>query len=143
MKQREALNDLTLDILSLSKKKNRKLIVILMISVAFNIILSLSIIDMKTSPVQCADETILMGVVMGKKPSPHIETRKKLKDIYEVKTFEDLLERCVLTEEEKYILRQHYLHGKSFVAISLDMGYSEDTIKHKHQKILKKIKRLL
>ena len=69
MKQREALNDLTLDILSLSKKKNRRLIVILMISVAFNIILSLSVIDMKMTPVQCADETILMGVVMGKKPS--------------------------------------------------------------------------
>lgn len=143
MEQREALNLLILDILQLNKKRNKILTVALMVSIAFNIILSCIVFDMKIAPVEYVNETIIMGAVMTKKPSEHIATRQKLKDIYEVKTFEDLLERCVLTEDEKYILRQHYLHGKSFVAISIDMGYSEDTIKHKHQKILKKIQRLL
>lgn len=143
MKQREALNNLTLDLIKLNKKKNRRLTAILMVSLALNIVLACMVFDMKTEPVEYADETIIISAVMTKKPSEHIATRQKLKDIYEVKTFEELLERCILTEDEKYILRQHYLHGKSFVAISMDMGYSEDTIKHKHQKILKRIQRLL
>lgn len=143
MKQREALNNLTLDLIKLNKKKNRRLTAIMMVSLALNIVLACMVFDMKTEPVEYTDETIIVSAVMTKKPSEHIATRQKLKNIYEVKTFEELLERCILTEDEKYILRQHYLHGKSFVAISMDMGYSEDTIKHKHQKILKKIQRLL
>jgi DNA-directed RNA polymerase specialized sigma24 family protein len=143
MKQREALNNLTLDLIKLNKKKNRRLTAVLMVSLALNIVLACMVLDMRTEPVEYADETIIVSAVMTKKPSEHIATRQKLKNIYEVKTFEELLERCILTEDEKYILRQHYLHGKSFVAISMDMGYSEDTIKHKHQKILKKIQRLL
>lgn len=143
MKQREALNALAFDILQLSKRQNKRLTIALVVSLIINVFFLCMLFDAKTDEVQMANKTIIMGAVMAKKPSEHIATRQKLKDIYEVKTFEDLLERCVLTEDEKYILRQHYLHGKSFVAISIDMGYSEDTIKHKHQKILKKIKKLL
>lgn len=143
MRQREALNDLAFDILQLSKRKNKKLIIALVISLIINVFFLCMLFDIKTNGVQVVEETIIAGAVIAKKPSEHIVTRQKLKNIYEVKTFEDLLERCVLTDDEKYILRQHYLHGKSFVAISLDMNYSEDAIKHKHQKILKKIKRLL
>lgn len=143
MNQIEALNALALDIVRLCKRRNKRLTIALMVSLTINIVLSCAVFDLKTEPVELVNDTIVIGAVMTKKPSEHIETRQKLKDIYEVKTFEDLLERCVLTDEEKYILRQHYLHGKTFVSISMDLGYSEDWVKHKHQKILKKINKLL
>ena len=75
--------------------------------------------------------------------SEHIATKHKLKNIAEVSTFEALLQRCILTDEERYILRQHYLHGRSFQSIAMELSYSEDWIKHKHQKMLIKLKQLL
>ena len=68
MKQREALNLLILDILQLNKKRNKILAVALMVSIAFNIILSCIVFDMKIAPVEYVNETIIMGAVMTKKP---------------------------------------------------------------------------
>lgn len=75
--------------------------------------------------------------------SEHIATKHKLKDIADVSTFEALITTCILTDEERYILRQHYLKGRSFQSIALEMNFSEDWIKHKHQRILAKLKQLL
>lgn len=143
MNQQEALTSLASDILKMQKKKSRKLAVALMVSLLFNVALSFAVFDMKANLSPCIDDAVVIGAMTAKKPSEHITTRQKLRDIAEVKTFDELLNRCVLTEEERQLMREHYLNGKSFVSISMDIGYSEDWVKHRHQKILKKIQKLL
>lgn len=39
--------------------------------------------------------------------SEHIDTRRKIQDISSVKTFEELLENCILTDEDKMLMRLH------------------------------------
>lgn len=143
MGQQEALNNLAMDIIHLANRRNKKLTIILMVSLLFNMVLTCMLFDVKTDMTTCMGDTAVIGAVVAKKPSEHIATRQKLRDIAEVKTFDDLLERCILTDEDRQLMREHYLNGKSLVAISMDMGYSEDWVKHRHQKILKKIQKLL
>jgi DNA-directed RNA polymerase specialized sigma24 family protein len=144
MKQREALNNLTMDIVKISKRKNKILTIALIVSVLINMFLISMLFHLNNSQ-SCGIDTcgIVLATAIAKQPSEHITTRQKLKDIAEVKTFEELLERCILTDDEKFLLREHYLRGRSFQSIAMHMGYSEDSIKHKHQKVLKKIKKLL
>ena len=75
--------------------------------------------------------------------SKHIQTRNKVKDIADVATFNDLLNACVLTDEDKEMLRMHYLQGKDFRYIGDMLGFAESTIKKRHRKALKKLDRLL
>ena len=76
-------------------------------------------------------------------PSEHIKTRNRVKSIAKVSTFNDLLETCTLTEEDKEILRMHYLHGKDFRYIGDTLGFSESTIKKRHRKALQKLNKVL
>lgn len=69
--------------------------------------------------------------------------RAQLKGICSVQTFEDLLESCTLTDEDKDLLKLHYLKGKDFRYIGDELGYSESTIKRKHRKILSKFVKIL
>lgn len=69
----------------------------------------------------------------------HIETRRKLKDISLVSDFEHLLSLCTLSEEDKEILRLHYIHGKDFRFIGDSLGYAERTIKARHKRALRKL----
>ena len=73
----------------------------------------------------------------------HIETRNRLKKIVEIQTFSDLLNRCILSEEDRQIMELHYLRGKDLHYIADLLGYSEGTIKKKHRRILKKLKQIL
>lgn len=73
----------------------------------------------------------------------HIETRNRLKEIVEIQTFSDLLNRCILSEEDRQIMELHYLSGKDLRYIADLLGYSEGTIKKKHRRILKKLKQIL
>lgn len=75
--------------------------------------------------------------------TPHIETRRKLRDIPLVADFEHVLSLCTLDEEDKEILRLHYLHGKDFRFIGDKIGYSERTIKARHKRALKKLSNAL
>lgn len=75
--------------------------------------------------------------------SNHIETRRKLHRICGVQEFEKLLEQCVLTDDEKEILRLHYLKGKNFGYIGDMLGYCEGTIKAKHRRCLEKLNNFL
>lgn len=75
--------------------------------------------------------------------SEHIDTRRKIRDISSIKTFEELLENCILTDEDKEIMRLHYLKGKELSFIADMMGFSESTIKRHHRKILKKLNKML
>jgi RNA polymerase sigma factor (sigma-70 family) len=74
--------------------------------------------------------------------SEHIDTRRKIQDISSVKTFEELLENCILTDEDKMLMRLHYLNGKDFRFIGDSLGFSESTIKRRHKKILQKLNKM-
>jgi DNA-directed RNA polymerase specialized sigma subunit len=74
--------------------------------------------------------------------SEHIDTRRKIQDISSVKTFEELLENCILTDEDKTLMRLHYLNGKDFCFIGDLLGFSESTIKRRHKKILQKLNKM-
>lgn len=69
----------------------------------------------------------------------HIETKHKIQEISLVSDFENLLSLCTLSEEDKKIIRLHYIEGKDFRYIGDNLGYSERTIKAKHKKALCKI----
>lgn len=73
----------------------------------------------------------------------HIRIRAKLKEITEIKTFSELLDRCILSENERRIMDLHYLEDKDFRFIGDALGFSEGAIKKKHRKILKKLNNLL
>ena len=75
--------------------------------------------------------------------SVHTDTRKKLKSIPKVSTFMELLDSCTLTEEDKEIIKLHYLKGKNLSFIADTLGYSESAIKKKHKAILSKLNKLL
>lgn len=73
----------------------------------------------------------------------HIETRNKLKEIVGIKTFSDLLDRCIMSEEDRRIMELHYLQDKDLRYIADLLGYSEGTIKKRHRKVLKKLNQIL
>lgn len=77
------------------------------------------------------------------KMSKHIETRHKIKDIADISSFNDLLNKSTLSDEDKLFLQLHYIQGKDFRFIGDMFGYSESTMKKRHQKILAKLSRLL
>lgn len=73
----------------------------------------------------------------------HVKARNKLKNIYLVETFNQLLDSCILSDIEKEILKLHYLQDKDFRYIGDTLGYSESTIKRKHHKAIKKLSNLI
>lgn len=75
--------------------------------------------------------------------SEHINTSRKLRDIPLIKDFNDVLNLCTLSDEDKEILRRHYIKKQTFALIGDELGYSERTIKEKHQKALRKISHAL
>ena len=75
--------------------------------------------------------------------SQHIDTRNKLNSICDVKSFEELLDSCVLSDDEKTLLRLHYIQEKDFRYIGDELGFAESTIKSKHRKILSKLNKLI
>ena len=74
--------------------------------------------------------------------SVNIETRKRLKNIPSIATFDELLEQSTLSDIDKEILRLHYLKEKDFRYIGDTLGYAEVTIKKRHLKALSKIQSL-
>ena len=73
----------------------------------------------------------------------HIKTRKKLIDIADIHTFNDLLDSVILTAEERKLMELHYIQGMSFIQIAFVLGYAEVTVCKKHKKILSKIAKVL
>lgn len=69
----------------------------------------------------------------------HIETRRRLRDVSLVSDFNQLLDLCTLSEEDKTILRLHYIEDKDFRFVGDQLGYSERTIKARHKRALKKL----
>lgn len=56
-----------------------------------------------------------------------------------MRRFDDLLNESTLSDEDKEILRLHYLKGKDFRYIGDTLGYAEITIKKRHVKALSKL----
>lgn len=73
----------------------------------------------------------------------HVATRRKLKEIPRIATFQQILDESTLTDLEKEIISLHYLEDKDYRYIGDKLGFSETTIKRKHQKALKKISKIL
>ena len=75
------------------------------------------------------------------------KTRKRLKGIWSVEwsveEFNDLLERTMLSTEEKQILILYYKEQKTLTYIADFLGMSEITVKRKHKKLLMKIGKML
>ena len=67
------------------------------------------------------------------------ETRKKLKGISSIDEFRSILERTMLSNEEKQILILYYKEKKSLAYIADELGMSETTVKRKHRKMLMKL----
>jgi len=75
--------------------------------------------------------------------SKHIETRNKIKNIASVKSFHELIDSAMLTEQDKKMLELYYIVGYDFRMIGDILGYSESTVKRRHRKALAKIGKLL
>lgn len=75
--------------------------------------------------------------------STHIDTRRKLKDIPTIVSFDELLARSTLSDLDKEILRLHYLKHKDLRFIGDTLGYAEVTMKKRHRKALSKLSKLL
>lgn len=71
------------------------------------------------------------------------KTRKRLKGIWPVEEFNGLLERTMLSTEEKQILILYYKEQKTLTYIADFLGMSEITVKRKHKKLLMKIGKML
>lgn len=70
-------------------------------------------------------------------------TQHSLKEIPDIKTFEELIEQLTISEEDKTLMRLHYIEGKNFAYIADVLGYSESWIKRKHLRILKKLDKII
>ena len=75
--------------------------------------------------------------------SEHTQTSRRLKGIPLISDFDALLNLCTLSEEDKEILRLHYIHEKDFRYIGDQLGFSEHTVKKRHREALKKISHAL
>ena len=69
----------------------------------------------------------------------YIEVRRYLQTIDLIDEFEGLISKCVLSHEDKLMLRMRYLRGMNFSQIAEALNYSETTIKSHHKKALEKI----
>jgi DNA-directed RNA polymerase specialized sigma subunit len=74
--------------------------------------------------------------------SNHVETKRKLKST-EKSEFICLLDRLMLSDTEKQIMELLYIKHKSMVEIANNLGYSEAGIVKAHQRILKKISKII
>lgn len=69
----------------------------------------------------------------------HIQVRNKLKSISTYKTFYQILDEVILTDEERKFTEMFYLEGKSLDEIADELGISKATASRKHSKILNKL----
>lgn len=71
------------------------------------------------------------------------DVQHSIKDITDIQTFEGLLDSLMISEEDKTIMRFHYIEEKSFAFIADELGYSESWIKKKHLRIIRKVSKIL
>ena len=75
-------------------------------------------------------------------PSEHIKIRNELKDT-EKSEFFGLLDRLMLTEAERRLMIAYYCEHKPLYEIAYELGYSEVGATKVHNRVLRKIGKLL
>lgn len=73
----------------------------------------------------------------------HIETRKKLKSIVAKQDFIDILDRCLLTKNERFLMEKFYLDGMVLGDIALELGLTEWAMLKMHSRALKKVSEVI
>lgn len=73
----------------------------------------------------------------------NIRTRRRLQAVPLAAEFERILSLCCLSEENKEIMRMHYIQEKDLKCIGDLLGYSESAMKKRHAKILSKLNHVL
>ena len=75
--------------------------------------------------------------------SKHIDTKHKVKEICNIKDFEQLLELAILSDMDKQIMRMIYVkeNDVNFIADTLDLVPA--TVYKRHNKILAKLRKLI
>ena len=68
----------------------------------------------------------------------HLRTKHKIQDL-RYDDFNSLIQSCMLSEEDRKILKMIYVENKTLSYIGDILGYSESTIKSRHRKLLKKL----
>ena len=76
-------------------------------------------------------------------PTEHIKIRQKIREIANIIDFNEMLDKTTLNDEDKALIRMHYLEGKNFCFIADILGYAESTIKYRHHMALVKIGKVL
>lgn len=67
------------------------------------------------------------------------KAKRKLKSLYRVNDFNDLLDSLMLSEDERNILELKYHKNKTISYIADTLGMSESSVKKKHTKAMEKI----
>lgn len=73
----------------------------------------------------------------------NVETRNKIKELPEVISFKELIERSMLRPIEKELMQLHYVQDKDFRYIGDMLGYSESWMKKVHIRALRKLNKIL
>lgn len=74
--------------------------------------------------------------------SKHIKTKNEIKDL-EKADFLSLLDRLMLNENEEQMMKMIYMKRKTMNEIADELGYSEAGVIKAHQRIIKKIAKIL
>lgn len=67
------------------------------------------------------------------------ETKRRLKNICSVEDLKDLLDRTLLTDEERLIIWKVYKEGKTLDFVADEIGLSRTSVARKHSRALHKI----
>ena len=78
-----------------------------------------------------------------KEMSEHIDTKHKIQGLERYDDFYSLINTCIMSDEDRQILKMIYIENKNLAYIGDILGYSESTIKSRHRKLLKKLNKLL
>lgn len=73
----------------------------------------------------------------------HIETKRKIKDIADINTFNEIVSNVKMSDTDKDILKLIYVDEQNINFIADMLGYSARTIKHRHALALQKINKII
>lgn len=85
----------------------------------------------------------LTDMIMNISENQHLQAREKIKSIHSKKELLGVLEDRLLTDDERTVIEEHYINGKSLSVIADFLGYSESSVKRFHKNALIKLNDIL
>lgn len=85
----------------------------------------------------------LTDMIMNISDNQHLQAREKLKAIHSKSELLDILDDRLLTDDERTVIVEHYVNGKSLSVIADFLGYSESSVKRFHKNALIKLNDIL